>query len=185
MKYNETGKTYDKWFVESSAGIKYETQMFWNCKCVCGTKREVSGTSLRTGRSRSCGCTDYRKKTNSDAPFKRKYTTTRHGALRRNFIFELTLEEYIELSTQDCYWCGDIPNTKVYAYSRRRYTQGKNKDVYVTMASIDRKDSSKGYTIKNCVPSCLMCNRMKSDFKSKDFLKKIEKIYLHQKGNRK
>jgi hypothetical protein len=181
MKMDETGKTYNSWFVESCAGIRYETQMFWNCRCICGNIRQISGSSLRKGHSKSCGCVDYLKKTDAIAPFKRKYVVTRIGALKRNLVFELTLDQYIKLSTSNCYWCNTIPNTKVYAYSRRRYSQGKDKDVYVVMASIDRKDSSKGYTMRNCVPSCLMCNRMKSDFKSKEFLKKIEQIYLYQK----
>lgn len=42
---------------------------------------------------------------------------------------------------------------------------------------IDRKDSSKGYTIDNCVPCCTECNTMKSDLPLDVFYNRIDKIY--------
>lgn len=32
------------------------TSAFWNCKCLCGNHTIVSGTQLRTERTKSCGC---------------------------------------------------------------------------------------------------------------------------------
>ena len=51
------------------------------------------------------------------------------------------------------------------------------KDKYELVNGIDRLDSSKGYTINNCVPCCSKCNLMKSNFKKEDFLQHISKIY--------
>lgn len=31
-------------------------QVYWNCICECGKTCEVSGTALRTGHTKSCGC---------------------------------------------------------------------------------------------------------------------------------
>lgn len=28
----------------------------WNCQCACGTMHVASGSNLRTGHSKSCGC---------------------------------------------------------------------------------------------------------------------------------
>ena len=42
---------------------------------------------------------------------------------------------------------------------------------------IDRKDSTKGYSIDNCVPCCPMCNKMKQTFTEEEFLNQIAKIY--------
>lgn len=42
---------------------------------------------------------------------------------------------------------------------------------------IDRIDSSKGYTIDNCVSCCPLCNQMKSNIDQNMFLTQIEKIY--------
>lgn len=30
--------------------------IIWECKCDCGTIKEVHGTSLKSGASKSCGC---------------------------------------------------------------------------------------------------------------------------------
>ncbi len=51
-----TGKTFGKWTVlyktnkRNTGGVIY-----WHCKCECGKEKDVLGTSLRSGRSLSCG----------------------------------------------------------------------------------------------------------------------------------
>jgi len=35
--------------------------LYWTCKCDCGTSREVSSVSLKTGASSSCGCSRSRQ----------------------------------------------------------------------------------------------------------------------------
>ena len=51
-----TGKTFGKWTVlyktdkRNAGGVIY-----WHCKCECGNEKDVLGTSLRSGRSLSCG----------------------------------------------------------------------------------------------------------------------------------
>lgn len=177
----EAGDIFSHWRVLKYAGIKYGKLSFWECECSCGTIREVSSSSLKIGKSRSCGCVDWREPANELAPFKRKYSATRHGAIKRGFSFEITLDEYIEISTKSCRYCGEVPHTKVYAYTRRRYTKGIDADVFVVMASIDRIDSSGGYTKDNCAPCCVMCNRMKTDLDESEFLDKVSKIYEHRR----
>lgn len=29
----------------------------WNCVCICGQEKQIAATSLKSGRSKSCGCT--------------------------------------------------------------------------------------------------------------------------------
>jgi hypothetical protein len=53
--YDLTGKTFSNWKVLKRAPNRYHRTM-WSCRCVCGTKRDVSATTLRDGTSRSCGC---------------------------------------------------------------------------------------------------------------------------------
>lgn len=50
-----TGHKFDRWTVESFSRRSGKTAM-WNCRCECGTQREVSGNNLNRGYSRSCGC---------------------------------------------------------------------------------------------------------------------------------
>lgn len=51
-----TGKKFDKWSVIKASGRNGSGNVMWLCECECGTRREVVGSNLRTGKSRSCGC---------------------------------------------------------------------------------------------------------------------------------
>jgi hypothetical protein len=52
FKDNLTGQRFTRWTV-LGRGTK---PRHWLCICVCGATREVIGTNLRNGYSRSCGC---------------------------------------------------------------------------------------------------------------------------------
>ena len=47
-----TGQTFGTWLVMS---FNKDTHK-WICKCECGTIKEITGTRLRSGRTKSCGC---------------------------------------------------------------------------------------------------------------------------------
>jgi hypothetical protein len=46
-----TGQRFGRWTV-----VSYSALRKWLCRCDCGTERYVTGTTLRDGRSKSCGC---------------------------------------------------------------------------------------------------------------------------------
>ncbi len=73
------------------------------------------------------------------------------GAKDRGIPFELTDEQAYALFEQPCHYCGEEP--------RARYTDHYNGSYL--HSGIDRKDSSKGYTVDNCVSCCPTCNFMK------------------------
>lgn len=57
-----TGERFGKWQVLERADDKVSAKTgrhfaMWLCRCDCGTERPVSGSSLRSGKSVSCGCT--------------------------------------------------------------------------------------------------------------------------------
>ena len=49
------GKQFGRWTVIELTGKKNQ-EYYWKCRCECGTEREVAGSSLRKGKSKSCGC---------------------------------------------------------------------------------------------------------------------------------
>ena len=53
---SELGKRYDRWVVVSKSNSNLKGHPKVMCRCDCGTERVVFLTSLRLGRSRSCGC---------------------------------------------------------------------------------------------------------------------------------
>ncbi len=54
-KIDITGHVYGRWTVLSFSRKK-KLDYLWNCRCECGTEREVSSHSMRRGESKSCGC---------------------------------------------------------------------------------------------------------------------------------
>ncbi len=50
-----TGRQFGKWTVLAFAG-KRNSLIFWTCRCQCGTIKDVYGSSLKNGASKTCGC---------------------------------------------------------------------------------------------------------------------------------
>ncbi len=51
-----TGQRFGRWTVIERARDAQKKNIYWICRCDCGTIRSVAGTSLRSGISVSCGC---------------------------------------------------------------------------------------------------------------------------------
>ena len=59
-KENLSGKTFGNLFVlDIKKDINYKTH--WLCRCVCGQEKYINGASLCLGRTKSCGCTTYKR----------------------------------------------------------------------------------------------------------------------------
>jgi len=55
-KIDITGQRFSKLLVLNEEGRSNDGKVKWLCKCDCGTTVSVSGTELRSGGTRSCGC---------------------------------------------------------------------------------------------------------------------------------
>ena len=53
------GQRFGRWTVLSQAERKDRVQIYWVCRCDCGTEKEIAGYPLRNGESRSCGCIQF------------------------------------------------------------------------------------------------------------------------------
>lgn len=52
-----TGRKYGRWTVIKKSDHRYADRVVkWLCQCACGNQREVIGHTLKSGKSRSCGC---------------------------------------------------------------------------------------------------------------------------------
>lgn len=85
---------------------------------------------------------------------KRKYQKYKWGAETRNLEWKLTIEQFMTFWQKYCFYCGDEIKT----------------------IGIDRIDNEKGYSIDNCVPCCIICNRMKRSLSQKEFINHCKKI---------
>ena len=86
----------------------------------------------------------------------------------RELEWSLTEEQVVELTKQDCYYCGVKPNN----ISKSAIYNGS-----YTYNGLDRVDNNKGYTIDNVVPCCKKCNTIKGNLTLQEFKELINKIY--------
>lgn len=149
----------------------------WYCECDCGGNIITRGSGLKCNDIKSCGCTrglNNRKEKGESGFNSLLERYKRNGAKKRNLEFDLTKDQFKQLTKQNCYYCGEIP-LMVTDSGGHTTKEGKGWGKYI-YNGVDRTDSSKGYTIKNCVPCCGICNRMKSNMTINDFLDHISKI---------
>lgn len=77
-----------------------------------------------------------------------------HNAKRRNIIFNITFDDFMNLWGKDCYYCG----------------------CQIKTIGIDRKNPKKGYNINNIVPCCKTCNISKMSLTEKQFIKMAKRV---------
>lgn len=162
----------------STAPLKYKS--VWKVQCTCGNKKVVRGASLGQ-RTRSCGCLSSEQTVafNIRTKTKAAYDTFgsllrsyRQGARKRGLEFNLTRDEFYNLTQQNCYYCGRPP-------SQKRAARVKTKLAPFTYNGVDRVNSDVGYELHNCVPCCKRCNRMKVDIPQLEFYAHIKQIIAH------
>lgn len=175
-----TGQKFGKLTVLSEAFRK--KNVYWNCLCECGSATVVIGSNLRNGHTTSCGCnkTDGAIKTSKKMLSADPRITSARNVFNGYKDGNLTFEQFLELSQQDCYYCGNPPDHS-NIYNRYR---GRANTVLLDMVSadfcyngLDRLDNSKPHNIDNVVPCCKYCNSSKMERTSAEFDAWIEQAY--------
>lgn len=108
-------------------------------KCrYCGGPLQEDG-EIRDGRCKPCEAKLHRV---HNKTISARLTYAKYHAKRRKIVFGLTREEFEQLATSPCDYCGHIDNTVGYG--------------------IDRLDESQGYVMGNVVPCCSLCNWLRA-----------------------
>jgi hypothetical protein len=161
-----TGTRLGKWTVLDGDPIwKPKGYVHFLCKCDCGTEREVAAQNLQREISTNCGCE--RRPVNftgagslSGAYFAR----LKRGAKSRGLLFDITVEQAVGIFTGKC------------ALSDRTITLNRHIRKYGQTASLDRIDSSRGYTIDNIQWIHKDLNVMKRDFNNDYFVQMCKAV---------
>lgn len=125
----------------------------------------------------------------ADVVWRQLYVAYKGRARRNNREFSLTQKDFVDLCSKNCYYDNTEPKETYQIYNKKRYEatyQGytfdeeKSSRYVLKTNGIDRIDSSKGYTLDNCVPCCKVCNEMKMARTEEEFLAQITKIYKYK-----
>lgn len=163
LRRDLTGQQFGKWSVDSRAEGKY-----WNCTCECGLSTKVYGSNLLRGLSGGCRkCTNPHLLPVGQAALNRLFANYKKNAKKRGYSFELSLEQFRQLTSMECFYCGASP-LKQYGITR-------GNGLY-TYNGIDRVENSLGYVPGNCAPCCEPCNRAKLKMTQQEFLSLARRI---------
>jgi hypothetical protein len=127
-------------------------------------------TNPKVSRTQNDGLST--RKPYGEASFNRLVKRYRVNAKRRKLSFTLTRQQIRNLVSLPCFYCGKEPSQVIQepdAYGPYVYT------------GIDRKDSAKGYTRKNCISACKDCNSAKSNMSYADWILFLHRIVKHHK----
>ena|ERR1039457_6417668 len=166
-----TGNTYGLWLVLQRVKDSKDKSRRWLCKCN-GCQKEVIVLGQNLAREKSKGCRDCCARLPIGvASCNGLYNSYRRWAEKKNRNFELSKEEFKNLTSQNCYYCNEPPS-KIW---KRGETFGHYK-----YNGIDRVNNELGYTFEKSKPCCWLCNRGKWTANEKDFLNWVLKIAVNR-----
>ena len=145
----------------------------WLCRCECGRSIKVKSGSLLFGAVRSCGCMQNRlgsenpRWTGLGEISGKMWGDIRQSAKKRGILFKITITEAWKLFLKQKRKC------VLSGLALNMTTAGRN-------ASLDRIDSSRGYTVDNIQWVHKDINRMKGCFTQKGFLELCRTISKHR-----
>lgn len=140
-----TGQRFGRLVVIKRNGSDGNRNATWDCCCDCGNKTVVSGSELRRGRTKSCGCLV--KELTSQINYKHGEAKTRlyyiwQGMKERTQA--QNSKHYKNYGGRGITVCDEWQNDFV-AFETWALSNGYSDDL-----TIDRKDNNKGYSPHNC-----------------------------------
>jgi hypothetical protein len=175
---------YDVYKKYKSSTIRHP---IWLCACECGKECEIAQHQLTCVKKQiSCGCAlkdvyatagDGRRLVlpPGEASFNKKYGEYEWRATRKLKIpFLLSKEQFKKITQQNCFYCGRSPSVACKTPQDKRL----NQTGYLSNG-IDRIAGKDGYTIKNVVACCEICNKAKRDLSYDEFLSWLNDLCGH------
>ena len=170
---SEIGKKYGSYEITNFVGYTDGMERLYSVKCLkCG--HEFPKKRINDIKKHSKDTCRYCDSIGDNPAYKYLLSDYITSAKSRNLQFKLNNQEFYQLVTQPCYYCGELPKKRVFR-------KGLPEECSALVNGIDRIDSSKDYILENCVPCCTMCNVMKLNYSTDTFLNHISKIYNHNR----
>lgn len=171
----DNGKTFNRLTILKFSHLEKEEE-FVVCKCRCSKRIILPRKEVKSCQISGCGtCISHtRKRLESRKPISvhslknRVMKAYRKGAKDRGHEFNLERDDFHNFLTMNCYYCNSEPSNTI-----------KQNSTEVKYNGIDRVDSTKGYSIDNCVSCCATCNRAKRIMTVKEFLEWVSRVYKH------
>lgn len=165
------GTKYGRLTLQAEYKRNVNGRIVWKFSCDCGNETWASFDDVRRGRPKTCGCSkksSHNRLEKGLAAKRELFRIYRKGAVKRKLDFRLSFQEFIELTSDICTYCGRGPTSEMPRakfFGSYRYN------------GIDRIDSSSGYTVSNSQTCCAECNRAKWTASHDEFIEQIKRRY--------
>jgi hypothetical protein len=165
------GKTFGTLTVVGVSGVSRNGHYRYHVRCTCGNEKTVLGTHLISGKIVSCGCSKGVHKnwkgfgTVSLTYFASVKRGASGGKGRKAIEFDVTIEDM-------AYQLDEVQKGKCNL-------SGLPISIYDKTASLDRIDSSKGYTKENIQWLHKDVNMMKRHYSEQYFMHLVREVYWH------
>lgn len=165
------GQRFTHLFVEKLDHTGRQGGKYWLCKCDCGSSKVIPNGSLSTGRTKSCGCKSSELRGNLHGEIWLSFwNNKKYDANTRNLEFTVSREQA---------WQKFLDQNKQCALSGVTIVFGKRYSKDETTASMDRIDSSVGYTPENIQWVHKRINFMKSNLSDEELLTWCQRVVSH------
>jgi hypothetical protein len=150
-----------------------KSSSIWRFQCDCGKIVEKLLRYVKNSGCKSCGCLyeeisgKQSMKPTGEANAYGLYLTYKDSAKNRDLCFELDFEEFRELTSYACSYCGVLPET---------IRDAPNTNGLYVYNGIDRVNNDVGYVFWNCRSCCKTCNYAKHTMGLGQFLSWIKRL---------
>lgn len=110
-----------------------------------------------------------RRRCDGTAAKNKVYKGCKSDAKRRKLTFSITKEQFFELVTSACHYCGTKSSKIIKTESGSNFICN----------GLDRIDPNRGYELNNIVPCCFECNRAKSNMSLIEFKNWLSRVFYH------
>lgn len=179
-RLNLIHKQFGKWTVLEYIGVNKSRQTLWKCECYCGNIVNVIGTNLVNSLSTQCskcrtdsrkGCLPGNALEPGESTIRVIYNNYKQNARRKKLDFDLSLDDFKNLISNNCYYCGTKP-TQLIRQNVRHQT--------LLMNGIDRKNPNDGYIKDNYVTCCKTCNYGKNKLSYSEWVEYLDRLVKYR-----
>jgi len=163
------GRTIGQWKVIKKIKNRVKCGSLWLAECLgCNREYEVRGDNLRAGMTNKCHLCHAEDTRKNNPIASSHWTKIKSGALDRGINFDITVDEAYDLFLIQNGKCA-LTGKDMHLYSRRKMHEQVSPQID-QYASLDRIDSSKGYTIDNVQWVKKKINLLKMAFSQGEFI---------------
>ena len=163
---------YKTYFNKKIKLIKYIKNNKYEFQCYCGKLFITKLDKVRTGHTKSCGCTSFGKRKGTIYISSTYWTSLKQGAEMRNINFNISIEEAENILIKQNFKCALSGVQLIIGY----------KNLKELTMSLDRIDSNKPYVIDNIQWIHKDINMSKQSFSNKKFIEMCINVAKHQKS---